>query len=110
MAKIGTMSVQGKSGTVYAFGPYSIGTDFKALGAVYVITKRTAKLGGSGSHKYLYVDETGDLSTRFNDHHKQECFDEHGANCIGIHLDGSDDSRLSKESDILNAHDWPCND
>lgn len=77
---------------------------------VYIITKRVAKAGGGGSHTYLYVGETGDLSTRFDGHHKQECFDEHGANCIGIHLDASEDSRLEKESDLHDAGEWPCND
>jgi len=110
MAKIGTMKVDSKSGTVYAFDLYPVGTSFKELGAVYIITKRTPKSDGGGSHTYLYVGETGDLSTRFDDHHKQECFDEHGASCIGIHLDASEDSRLEKESDLHDAHDWPCND
>lgn len=110
MAKIGTMKVAGKSGTEYSFDLYPTGTSFKALGAVYVITKRTAKQGGGGEHTYLYVGETGDLSTRFDDHHKQECFNDHDANCIGIHLDDSEKSRLSKEDDILAGHKWPCND
>ena len=110
MDKIGTMNVVGKSGTEYAFGLYPSRTGFKALGAVYIITERTAKSGGGGSHKYLYVGETGDLSTRFDDHHKQGCFDRNGANCIGVHLDDSEDSRLTKESDLHDAHDWPCND
>jgi hypothetical protein len=39
-----------------------------------------------------------------------ECIDEHGGNCIGIHIDPSEDSRLIKESDILAGSDWPCND
>jgi hypothetical protein len=110
MAKIGTMSVVGKSGTKYVFNLYPIGTNFKAVGAVYIITKRTAKPDGGGNHTSLYVGETGDLSTRFDDHHKQSCFDRNGANCIGAHQDGSADSRLSKESDILDGNDWPCND
>ena len=110
MPKIGTMKVSGNSGNEYAFDLYRIEITFKALGAVYIITKRVAKSEGGGSHTYLYVGETGDLSTLFNDHHKQPCFDRNGANCIGINLDDSEDSRLSKESDIRDAHSWPCND
>ncbi len=110
MAKIGTMKVSGKSGTEYAFDLYPTGTTFKPLGAVYIITMRVAKPTGGGTHTYIYVGETGDLSTRFDGHHKQECFDNNEVNCIGIHLDDSEDSRLSKESDLHEGHDWPCND
>ncbi len=110
MAKIASMEVTGQSGTKYAFDFYPIDTSFKALEAVYVITKRTPKPGGGASHAYIYVGETGDLTTRFSSHHKQDCFDTHGANCIGIHLDGSRESRLDTENDIRASHAWPCND
>ena len=110
MAKISSMKIDGQSGTKYSFDFYSIDTVFKALGAVYVITERTLKPAGGGSHAYIYVGETGDLGTRFSSHHKQDCFDTHGANCIGIHLDDSDDSRRTKENDLLVNHTWPCND
>jgi hypothetical protein len=110
MAKIGTLKIEGKSGNEYAFDLYPIDTTFKSLGAVYVITKRVAKSGGGGSHTFLYVGETGGLDTRFEDHHKQECFDDYGANCIGIHLESSARSRTAKESDLHDGHDWPCND
>ena len=109
MAKLGTMSIEGSSGSSYAFDLYPLNTNFKELGGVYVFTKRVPKSDGGGSHTYLYVGQTGDLSSRFTDHHKEECMDSHGANCICIHLDSSEDSRLTKEGDILGAHDWPCN-
>lgn len=89
---------------------YPLDTSFKALGAVYFVTRRVPKPEGGGSHTYLYVGETGDLSTRFDDHHKQTSFDQHNANCIGIHLDSSQKSRLSKESDLHLGHEWLCND
>ena len=110
MAKIASMEVGGQSGSKYTFDFYPIDTSFNALGAVYIVTKRTLKPGGGGTHAYIYVGETGDLSTRFSDHHKQDCFDTHEANCIGIHLDDSEDSRLVKEDDIRVSHMWPCND
>jgi hypothetical protein len=110
VSKIATMSIAGKSGNEYAFDFYATDTSFKNLGAVYVVTRRVRKSEGGGSHTFLYVGETGDLSTRFGNHHKQGCFDQHGANCIGVHLDESEKSRKAKETDLLDAHDWPCND
>ena len=110
MAQIGSMNITGQSERKYNFGFYPMGEAFKAIGAVYVITKRVEKSDGSRTHTFIYVGETGDLSTRFDDHHKQDCFDEHNANCIGVHIDGAKQSRLDKEQDLLAARNWPCND
>jgi hypothetical protein len=110
MAKIADLRIKGKSGREYSFEVYPAGTGFNQVGAVYVVTKRTRKSDGSATHEFLYVGETGDLSTRFEAHHKQECFDERGANCICVHLDSNEQSRLTKESDLLEGHHWPCND
>lgn len=43
MAKIGTMTLKGNSGQSYQFNVYPFGTEFKAKGAVYYISKRTEK-------------------------------------------------------------------
>ena len=110
MTKISTMNVKGQSGTAYSFDFYPMGTTFRTLGAVYIVTKRVKKPDGGGSHTYLYVGETGHLSTRFDDHDKQDCFDKRGANCIGVHLDSTKQSRLDKEDDLLLGKGWPCND
>ncbi len=110
MSKLGTMKIAGKDGNQYEFALYPVGASFKELGGVYVVTKRVPKPGGGGTHTFLYVGETGDLSTRFDNHHKQECFDEGGANCIGVHLDDSEKSRRAKETDLLDGNAWPCND
>ena len=80
------MKIDGQSGTKYSFDFYSIDTVFKALGAVYVITERTLKPAGGGSHAYIYVGETGDLGTRFSSHHKQDCFDTHRPGLIALVL------------------------
>jgi hypothetical protein len=111
MAKIATMSFVGKSGRTYAFDFYPIDTAFEALRAVYVITRRVSSPEGvGGGHGYIYVGETENLSTVFDAHHKQACFYRHSANCIGIHVDGSQQSRRSKEDDVLQGNHWPCND
>ncbi len=110
MAKHGTMTITGQSGTQYAFEVFSWDTNFNDVGAVYVITKRIPKTEGGGSHTYVYVGETGDLSERFDSHHKIECFAQHGANCICVHVESGEKSRLVKESDLIAALNPPCND
>ena len=109
MSKIATLTVSGKSGNKYDFDVYSFNTSFKAIGAVYLITERTKKSDGGGSHSYIYVGETDDLSTRFNSHHKAACFTRQNANCKCIFAEESENKRLSIESDILDNDNFPCN-
>ena len=110
MISIGTLKLTGRSGIEYNFGSYSLDTSFRLVGAVYVITKRTTQIDGSGTHDFVYVGQTGDLSKRFDDHYKADCFKRHMANCVSIHLDDNENSRLAKETDLIVALNPPCND
>src|SRR6266480_4059466 len=103
MSKIEDLTLTGKSGTKYTFQMYPLGTEFKAVGGVYIITKRTASTTG-GSHSLIYIGQTGDLSERFDDHHKADCFKRHGANCIGVLLEESEEKRVAIEADLLAAY------
>lgn len=109
MAKIGTINLTGASGTKYSFNIYPYGTNFKEIGAVYSISKRTAKSDGSGTHTQIYIGQTNNLSERFDDHHKKSCFKRHNANCHSIHQESNENKRLEIEKDLINAYDPPCN-
>jgi hypothetical protein len=109
MSKVGEMTLKGESGNDYEFTVYTRDTDFKALGAVYVQSKRTIKSGGGGSHDLIYVGQTGDLSGRPLNHHKKDCFDKHGSNCVSILLEENEKRRLAIETDLINGNKWPCN-
>ncbi len=110
MAKLGTITFTGASGTEYEFDVYPFGESFSEVGAVYVITERTPKSKGGADHTRIYIGQTGDLSERFDTHHKADCFQRHDANCICVHRDDDEDSRLAKERDLLAAYSPPCND
>lgn len=111
MAIFGNVNIKGASGSSYEFTAYPGDTLFNAVGAIYVVTERTPKQDGGALHRLLYVGETGDLSSRFDSHHKQGCFDARGANCICVLTRSNEHHRLEIESDILNNGDsWPCND
>ena len=105
MAKIESISLKGCSGKTYNFDVYPKGTNFKALGAVYCISKRQ-----NNNHSLIYLGVTDDISTRFNDHHKERCFVNNGANCVSIHLCSSEQERLMIEKDILCNYNFPCNE
>lgn len=100
MASIGNISAQGSSRTQYNFALYPIDTDFKPLGGVYIFLR---------GKEPVYVGQTGDLSGRFDDHHKAVAIERQGANQIGILLEANERKRLQIESDLLGNYNWPCN-
>lgn len=110
MAKLGVLTLSGESGKQYEFNVYNMDTEFNAIGAVYCVSERTESASKSPSHSKIYIGQTGDLSTRFDNHHKADCFQQYGANCISVHKDGDEDSRLKKEKDLIAAYNLPCND
>ncbi len=110
MVKLGTLTLKGTSGQTYAFEVFAYDSDFNALGAVYAITRRTQKNDGNYKHTLIYIGETGDLSTRYNGHHKEDCFFQHNANCTCIHLDDDENSRLATKADLIAKYNARCND
>lgn len=100
----------GRSGRRYRFSVHSRTARFKKLGGVYFVTKRTRKTIGRATHRHIYVGETNDLSTRFNNHHKAVCFQRHSANCICVRLEDDEEIRLKIEADLIKKYHPPCND
>jgi hypothetical protein len=76
---------------------------------VYVFTGATQTDGGGETHKVIYVGETGDLSSRFTDHHKQTCIDRNGATHICVRREEGDAARLAIEKDLVDNYNPPCN-
>jgi len=108
MAKLGTVTLTGLSGNKYKFNVYPFNTTFKELGAVYYISNRTEN-NGKGSHSKIYIGMTGDLSTRFDNHHKEKCFNKRNANCKSILIEKNKETRLEIEADLIEALNPPCN-
>lgn len=111
-----TITIKGMSGTSYIFNVYGFSRfsdlkdAFKSIPALYAFTRRFPNSASSYTHDLVYVGETDDLSTRFDNHHKQDCIVKSNANCICIHsFQGTELERLAAETDILNSFDLPCN-
>lgn len=112
-----TTTIKGESGKEYQFQLYTFDTfeDIKSawnsIPALYLFTRRELS-NGAYYHTYLYLGETGDLSTRFQNHHKESEIMSHGSNCIGIysHVPADEPGRLNLERDLLLANKFPCND
>lgn len=103
------LTITGSSGTPYSFNVYSLDSTFSEISAVYVVTKRS-KSGDTYSHSIVYIGQTDNLKKRFENHHKQDCFDEQGANTLCVHQESSEKQRLAIESDLIEAKNPRCND
>jgi len=104
MAKVDTITLKGASKKTYGFDVYPWGTSFNAVGVVYAVLK-----ANQSNYSILYIGETGDLSSRFDDHHKQSCFDRNEKTHIGIYLESSEKQRLTIEADLLGNYSTSCN-
>lgn len=96
------ITLRGKSGASYDFEIYPWGQEFRPVGGVYVVLK-------SATDGTIYIGQTGDLSERFDAHHKASCLDRYGKTHIGVHLESSEARRLAIESDLIANYQPPCN-
>lgn len=104
-----TVTITGDSGTKYAFDVFGLDSNFNAVAGVYAVTGRRETAKDSYSHTVIYFGQTDDLDDRFSDHHKADCFEDHGANSLCFHADENEQSRLAKEADLIAARNPPCN-
>jgi hypothetical protein len=105
MASEEKITVKGASGTVYDFWVYQWGTQLKATGGVYLVLKKLP----TSSCSVLYVGQTGDLSERFDNHHRESCFSRNGKTHIGARLEISEQRRLAIEADLTRNYRPTCN-
>jgi len=97
------ITLRGKSGMVYDFQVYPWGQEFRPVGGVYAVLQ-------SESDGVIYVGQTGDLSERFDAHHKAGCFARYGKRFIGVRVEGTESRRLATEADLIANYRPPCNE
>jgi hypothetical protein len=106
MEPLGTIELVGQSGRRYTYYIYPIGTEFNSVPGNYVFARKE-----SDGYHLIYVGETGDLSARFDNHHKMGCIRRHSATHILVHRSSEDDAvRRAEEDDIIARYSPPCND
>ena len=99
------VNLRGASGRTYDFQVSPWGKQFDRVGAVYAVLR----LELDGKYTVLYIGQTEDLSSRFDSHHKQTCFDRNNKTHIGVHLDPSERNRLAIERDLVANYHPVCN-
>jgi hypothetical protein len=106
MSDAPTIEWEGQSGTKYTYWIYPLGTTFKAEPGNYIFAKESKP----NSFSPIYIGETGDLSERFDSHHKQDCIDSNQASHIHVHKnDDGEVARRAEESDLIAKWNPPCN-
>lgn len=98
MSSKGTIVFRGRSGEQYRFQIWPLGTRFKALGAVCLLSKRSHKnrnFAQTASHECIHIGQTGDLSALTYD---APCFKH--ADCICVYLSPSEEHRTAVENDL----------
>ena len=103
------LGIIGASGMRYTFYVFPLNTQFKPSGGVYAVTRAINKPGGGQTHHIVYIGQTGDLSERFDAHHKVDCFLKQGSTHLCAMVDQSEKSRLAIEADLIAAYNPPCN-
>ena len=112
MATYGGITFNGKSGEKYYFKAWPLQTRFNPLGAVYFVTKRAFndKTYRRASHESIYIGQTTDLTAPLATPVQLACFGKHGANCICVYVDASEERRLAIAQDLMAMHNTTCND
>jgi excinuclease UvrABC nuclease subunit len=100
------ITATGASGAKYSFYVYPWGTDLRQVGGVYMILRKESQ---NGNYDVLYVGQTNDLSERFDNHHKQPCFDRNRKTHIAAMVEPSEVRRLKIEADLIKKYNPSCN-
>lgn len=106
MANIESVKVKGFSGKEYSMDCYSLASSWQVVSGVYVVGRRE----GNGNITALYVGETENLKQRFENHHKQICFNKNSANVLCWISENNASNRLAIETDIRRQLNPTCND
>jgi len=101
MPSLGTVTLSGKSGVMYKFRAYPVGTVFKkGFAAVYLLTQRTPRqTTGAVRHKPLFLGQSADL--RIDDSAATNASQRAAANCICVHAEQNGDTRTGIEQDLV---------
>lgn len=107
MPKLGTLSLEGASGTSYTFNLYTKDTlvnDF--IPGIYCLSRRSQ----DGEDTPVYIGESDNIFRHLANHEKQACFDDHAFNAIGICRTANAGTRQATRDDLIKSLQPPCND
>ena len=101
------MTLTGASRNTYDFQMLRAGIQLVPGPGCYAFTRKAVQ----DEYPLVYIGETGDLSERFDNHHKARCIQRNGATLIGVHRTRSKAEAQRVEWDVLRYYtNVPCNE
>lgn len=103
-----TVNFKGKSGERYRFQAWSMDTKFKAIGGVYVITRRTYEdrtFPTKASHKSLAIGHAPSLDAALVNKAERSKLIAQGANCICVCAVSDEARRVEIEQDLIEGNE-----
>lgn len=108
--RIDTLTLAGQSGQRYELRVYVWETSFKAIPGVYVVASRSVEPGAAPAYQVLFVGAADDLATvSFQRHPRNDCFQLHYANTIGVLPERDPATRERIATDLIEGLQPPCN-
>lgn len=92
-----TKIVDGKSFDVYKYGGR-----LTSEPGVYIVV--------NDNMDFIYIGQSENVAERFENHHKESCFDRNGATHVLVHVVHTEKRRREIEEDLLDKQSTPCND
>jgi hypothetical protein len=105
---IGTVIFKGKSGEEYRFNAWPLTAKFKAVGGVYIVTKRSFEdrtFTTKASHQPLVIGHTADLADALITRSQLEKLTAQGANCICVLAVADPVRRGEIEKDLIDGNE-----
>ena len=104
--QLGHIIFPGRSGEEYHFECWDLETRFRAIGAIYVVTRRRAEGAGyrHAHHETLYIGQVSSLASLAVAPSPLAAFAQHGANCLCVYAVESEERRIAIRDDLVAAH------
>ena len=106
--KSSSINFQGKSGESYRFQAWPMDTRFKAMGGIYLVTKRECldrTFPTKATHRCLAIGQTADLAASVLTKPELTKLAAQGANCICVYAVADEARRIEIEKDLIEGNE-----
>jgi hypothetical protein len=103
-----TINFRGKSGERYRFQAWPIDTKFKAVGGIYIVTKRECldrTFPTKATHRCLAIGQTADLAEPVFTDAELSKLTMQGANCLCVYALADESRRAEIEQDLIEGNE-----
>lgn len=102
-----TITFKGRSGERYSFQAWPLETKFKAVGGVYIVTRRSFEdrtFPTKARHQSLAIGQTANLADALSKTDRTK-LTAHGANCVCVYAVADEARRTAIEKDLVEGNE-----